>query len=300
MDKQIKQSLLMMSTIESTITPTIKTEIALIDGDIFRYEVGAIETTHPFLPNVRVPGDVQLIEKILDERINGILQAVGCDDYIIFLTGKGNFREKIAVTEKYKGHRAGKEKPYHWDTVDSRLKSYWKAQVVQGHEADDVLGISQRAYTKAGIISVICSRDKDLRMVPGYHYSWACGEHQKEKPLYLITDQEAERFFWNQMLIGDWSTDAIPGCAKIEDAVWKTGERAGKAYRKRNGIGEKKAEGILVNATNTLEYYNCVKVAYQEMFPDTWSEQMREQGRLLYIGQTAETLWDLPTGVIHD
>lgn len=269
-------------------------EVALIDGDIFRYEVGSVETDHPYLPGHKMPGDTQLIERILDERIEGILSAVSCEDYIIFLTGKGNFREQIAVTEKYKGHRSGKEKPYHWDTVDKRLREKWCAQVVVGHEADDVLAISQRAYAQAGVSSVICSRDKDLRMVEGYHYSWACGEYQKEKPLYWINAAEADKFFWMQMLTGDWSTDAIPGCAKITDAIWKTGQKTGQAYRKRDGIGPKGAEGLLAGAEDSESCFKIVKQAYMDLCHETWKDYMLEQGRLLYIGQTKDTMWELP------
>lgn len=279
-----------------TLTNTqLKPQIALIDGDIFRYEIGAIETDHPFVDGLKIPGDIQLIQKILDERINGILTAVGCEDYAVFTTGKGNFRDSVAVTEPYKGHREGKEKPFHWGTVDEHLRTKWLSIEVSGMEADDVLALSQRAYAETGTPSVICSRDKDLRMVPGFHYSWACGEHQKEKPLYYISELEATKFFWCQMLTGDWGTDHIPGCAKIVDAIWKTGAKAGESYRKRQGIGPVQAEKLLSVAETEQDMYNIVKQSYQDIFGEQWSQMMLEQGRLLYIGQTPTTLWELPT-----
>jgi hypothetical protein len=48
------------------------------------------------------------------------------------------------------------------------------AVVVDGMEADDALAIEQTQYNldMGEECSVICSRDKDLRQVPGYHYGW--------------------------------------------------------------------------------------------------------------------------------
>ena len=60
-----------------------------------------------------------------------------------------------------------------------------------------------------GIDTVICSRDKDLHMIPGWHYTWSAGA-QKEKPLWWQDETGALRCFYRQLLTGD-STDNIPG-----------------------------------------------------------------------------------------
>ncbi len=277
-------------------TPTNKLlpEIALIDGDIFRYEIGSIETNHPFVDGLKIPASEDLIETTLDERIRGILEAVGCMEYAIYITGSKNFRNDVAKLEPYKGHRAGKEKPFHWATIDNRLRKHWNAIEVNGNEADDILGMTQRAYLEVGTSSVICSRDKDLRMIEGYHYSWACGQHQPEKPLYWISPDAGMRWFYKQLLIGD-STDNILGCGKKEDAVWKSGERAGQAYRRRKGVGEVAADKLLFSCTNEQELYSTVSSQYKAVFGDEWADRLLEMGRLLYIGQTPDKMWNLPT-----
>jgi 5'-3' exonuclease len=90
--------------------------------------------------------------------------------------------------------------------------------VVEGIEADDAVGIAQyqnrfviggHLGKSLGIDTVICSRDKDLHMIPGWHYTWSAGA-QKEKPLWWQDETEALRCFYRQLLTGD-STDNIPG-----------------------------------------------------------------------------------------
>jgi len=71
--------------------------------------------------------------------------------------------------------------------------------------------------------TIICSRDKDLRQVPGWQYSWELGKQPEfgpemiDKLGYLKFDNQKKKltgtglsFFFAQCLMGD-STDNIPG-----------------------------------------------------------------------------------------
>lgn len=271
-----------------------KIDIGLIDSDILRYEIGSIEMPHPFLgKDITTPCSEEKIKEILDERISGIQRAIGCDNCKYLLTGRGNFRNEISKLEPYKGNREGAAKPFHWNTVGSLLKEEYGAIEVTGTEADDVLALEARKEQEAGRTPVICSRDKDLRMVQGWHYSWACGENQAEKPLYYISDLEGERWFWTQMLTGD-STDNIMGCGYRIDTVYKSGARKGQPRRVRQGVGPKTAESLLNNCKNTKDFFRIVRGEYIKVFGDDAEERMLEMGRLLYIGQTPNNLWELP------
>ena len=46
--------------------------------------------------------------------------------------------------------------------------------------------------------TVICSRDKDLKMVPGYHYSWGSGK-QPEKETWFVPEEEGHKFFFTHV-----------------------------------------------------------------------------------------------------
>lgn len=76
-----------------------------------------------------------MIESIIDGCGNGPVR--------IFLTGEGNFREKIATIKKYKGNRDGMHKPAHLQSCRDYLIRRYNAEVVDGQEADDSMSIEQ-------------------------------------------------------------------------------------------------------------------------------------------------------------
>ena len=155
-------------------------------------------------------------KKMVDDRIKGILEAVGATEYKCYLTGKGNFRNDVATILKYKGTRHA-PKPHHYQNIWDHLVKKYDAVVITGMEADDAISIAQ--YKGDGN-TVICSRDKDLRMVPGFHYSWQCGDRQPEKPLYKITELEGHYNLAYQMLVGDTVDNiwGVPGYGPVKAA----------------------------------------------------------------------------------
>jgi hypothetical protein len=141
----------------------------LIDADVLRYEIGAI------CEGDDGPLHFDHVARTIDQKIQEIcLSARGDEPPTLYLTGEGNFREKIAVTKPYKGNRKG-EKPYHFDNITTYMVGNYDTVIVEGMEADDAMSIRQ---TREGD-TVICTRDKDLRMVPGWHYGWECGAQRE-------------------------------------------------------------------------------------------------------------------------
>jgi 5'-3' exonuclease len=94
-------------------------------------------------------------------------------------------------------------------------------RTVTGIEADDAMAID---HTETGGKStIICSRDKDLRQVPGWFFSWELGAQPKfgpvfiEEPGTLEYNKEKKKlsgtgfaFFCAQVMMGD-TVDNIPG-----------------------------------------------------------------------------------------
>jgi hypothetical protein len=217
--------------------------IALIDADILCYEIGfvseqvsySIDGKHYETVTEAKKDGVQKEEltrhvypikwpfakKMVDDRIKGILEAVGADDYKCYLTGKGNFRNDVATILKYKGTRYA-PKPYHYQNIWDHLVGKYNAEVITGMEADDAISIAQ--YQGDGQ-TVICSRDKDLRMVPGFHYSWQCGDRQPEKPLYEISEFQGHYNWAYQMLVGDTVDNiwGVPGIGPVKAAKFLEG-----------------------------------------------------------------------------
>jgi len=255
---------------------------ALIDGDVLRYEVGSISQ------NEEVPMSFDYASQVLDNKIEQIMAAAKCTDATVYLTGANNFRDAIAVTKPYKGNRKG-EKPWHFDNLTVYLKNQYDVVVAEGMEADDLMSVRQyQNWVSGELDTVICTRDKDLRMIPGLHYGWECGQ-QREYFLREVTevggldfDEMTGKltgvgmaFFWAQMLIGD-TVDNIPGCP---------------------GIGPKKAWELLKDIIEPDFYPDVVLDTYRKKkAPD---EYILEQGQLLWMTRelTPEgkpVLWQLP------
>jgi len=183
--------------------------------------------------------------------------------YQLYLTGKGNFRFDIAKTHPYKGTRSKKEKPIHYAAIRQHLIDYWKAEVVEGQEADDAIAQGQHA---SGYKDVIVTIDKDLNGVPGKHYNFV------KRLEYDITAEEATRFFYSQILTGD-TVDNIIGL---------------------KGIGPKKAEKILEDCTTEREMYEACVAAYEKFEEPHPEARVCENAQLLYMRVEEDKPWEIP------
>lgn len=256
--------------------------IALIDADVLRYEMGSLTQVHPFLETERTPVDVGFLQQRLRDKIEIITKAAGCKEYVFYFSDGGNFRFDIAKQQKYKGNRDGFEKPYHWKTVDSYIKDNYDYISVVGREADDALAERQRRDKN----TIICTRDKDLLITPGWHYRWSCGERQKEVPPHYVDEDTAWQNFFFQMLIGD-NTDNIPGCGEKEEVMW-----GGELKMRRKGVGKKAAIKLLQDVKDKWTLYHIVRMEYFKRFDVDWKDKMLENARLLFVGQNPDELFD--------
>ena len=224
--------------------------IALVDSDILCYRVG-------FASNDEAESSAlkSMDNFIADLMVQPHLLAI--TDFEYFLTGKSNFRFDVAVNRPYKGNRKGKDKPVHIEALRRHLITVWGASVSEGQEADD--DMSLRQY-ELGDESIIVSLDKDLDMVPGWHYNFVKGTK------YYTTPEEGLRKFYTQILTGD-TVDNIQGATKI---------------------GPKKAEKILADTKTELEMWEACVEAHDS------PERALEDARLLWMRSTVNEMWEPP------
>lgn len=272
---------------------------ALIDADILLYEVGyGAETAYRGMKkdlDLEEGGlpDFEFVERMLTQRLAYIVDESGADEYELFLTEGPTFREAIATLKPYKGTRKH-DKPFHFTNLFVYIKDVLNATIVPGLEADDALALE---HIKGGD-TVLCSRDKDLRQVPGRFFSWELGRQASFGPvdidivgsLKLSNDNKkltgtGYAFFCAQMLMGD-PVDNIPGLP---------------------GAGPKRAYEVLSfvdTAWNIPDYKRCpdllnqVESAYYEHYRTGWEERMLEQGRLLWMTRElhedgSPVLWEI-------
>lgn len=275
--------------------------VALIDGDILLYRASAAVQTHLYLLRDQHGNPIRASHSIVDIRdyasvyleegmgeiestyridedswdlcqlalkkqIESIMSKTKCDSYIVFVSGKNNFR--YDVYPDYKGNRS-QPKPLLYKALHDLMIQDFSWKVVDGMEADDALGIEQLArfsesddndHHRMKCNSVIVSIDKDLLMIPGDHYNFV-----KDVFTY-VDDLEGMKFFYRQLLTGD-PTDNIKGV---------------------KGIGAVKAGKLIDHCTTELEMYEACKEAWED------EEEMLISAQLLWILRDKDKGYEVP------
>jgi len=206
-----------------------------------------------------------------------IIEGAGNGPFKIFLSGRNNFRKKIATIQKYKGNRDDSRKPAHLQECREYLIRRWNAIVTEGEEADDQLGINQSENT------IIASTDKDLDMIAGLHYRFPIFGNPGF--LYEVEEVEANRNFYKQLLVGD-TTDNIQGVPGIG--------AKNKAMKDLDAI-EDEREMAVYCFDKYLEYEMSVHCDKElpEVKRLAYSKYL-ENARLLWIRREEGQIWTPP------
>lgn len=262
----------------------------LIDGDILLqlHEIGWSAEFKDKETSEVLLFDADYACDLLKEKIEGICFDVDATEPpLIFLSDsewlskklgrpfiKG-FRYEAAKTRPYKGNRIN-PKPFHFYNLIAEMLFNYEVKISSdGLEADDELC---RYQYESASPTIICSRDKDVRICPGWHFSWECGTQHAIGPVEtdiagkLVKGEKGKimgwgtAFFYYQMLVGD-TADYIPGLT---------------------GFGTVKAFNLLHDKTTTKEQYETVKTAYKEILQEKAKEYFLEQASLLWMKYNKE------------
>lgn len=168
----------------------------------------------------------------------------------VFLQGSGNYRDRIATIQPYKGNRDPSKRPRYFDEIRTYLLDYWGAELVNKMETDDACGITQWKHRDKS--TCIVTIDKDLDMIPGWHYNYV------KKEMYWVDLATANKKFWTQVLTGD-TTDNIRGIPKV---------------------GIKTAEKLLSNVESWVDMHGVVREAYARA---GITDEFHENATLLWI-----------------
>jgi 5'-3' exonuclease len=231
---------------------------ALIDADIVAYRTAA--SCEPCKTRDYVePMEVAIMRA--DDLMRRIMEETGATSYKAFLTGSDNFR--LEHNPEYKANRKDVPRPRWLQDVRQHLVLNYNASVEDGQEADDALGIYQCANTD----TTICSIDKDLLMIPGFHYNFVTGEHLEQHPIPAI------RRMYYQLLMGD-RTDNVFGFDGIA----------------RQTIPKKLQHVFdeLASYDDELDMFEFVRGLYND------DETLLKNGRCLWIRRKENELWEFP------
>lgn len=277
--------------------------VVLIDADVLVYAAGfgAQEVDED---GNTVPSPFTSAESYVEKIVQEVMTACGSpdDEPYMFLTGANNFRFDIATLKPYKGTRL-QEKPYHYDNLRSFIGSRWSTYTSVGCEADDLLAMSLTQYREKDIPAILCSIDKDLLQVPGWHYRWETHNSPESKP-HLV---EPFGFLRGEYIDGVSEKTGRPTRSfnnksfKGEGYVWFVAQAIlGDKVDNIPGIpgwGEKKVYEHLKNVTTIAEANEHLKDAYKSKYDDTWEEMLNEQARLVWMIRERDS--DSPDGLKH-
>lgn len=251
-----------------------------IDGDYLAYYAAGNEE--------RSPGAAR--EKAI-ELIEGFRNRVGADRVVVHNTAQGSQKGErylIATVKGYQEQRKGNTRPKNQPYLQDWLMTYtgplFTSKTWLSREADDGFG-AMADYAQHGQpgYAALATADKDMRMLPGLHINWL--DNRKVTRVmpgdYDVIGEDGKQYglkwFWLQMLMGD-TVDNIPGlpgyrCPNAKGAVVD------------KPVGEKTAEKLLADCTNSDEAYVVVRRLYHDWYytTDDAYDRFCEQAGLLWM-----------------
>lgn len=290
-----------LSNLPSQINPhhypePVQGRVAHIDSDFMAYQVSAeskdeLDGTKPR----------KTFEDMCYNARRGLdhqMKMTGATSYIAHLTpsasDKGN-RDNLAMTKGYQDNRKDAVKPEHLQAIRSYIGEELPSIVHLNQEADD--GMAQANYNAVDRnLSVIVSKDKDLRMVPGLHWDFddECIVDVDDPFGSIWVDRSKKsakvtgwgtKFFWAQLLMGD-TADNIAGLPHMT------------VDGKDKKVGPIAAYKLLEDCDTDLKCFELIKKLFRESsyewhdyrdgFPTTWAMHVVSDMQLLWMRRTAD------------
>ena len=257
--------------VPGSVAPPMNPKLGLhVDGDYLAYYCSGNDDTDP----------ARARQNVLDKLYTSRLMS-GAGHVVMHLTMGGSHkghRYQAATVKPYQGQRSSGRHPKNWEFLREYLETYdgpdFKVKLWRDREADD--GIAFAAENAARLYGtpyiVICTRDKDMRMLPGLHLDWMTYQLTEVPPgAYSITRspdglQYGLKWFWLQMLQGD-TADNIPGLPKLD----------GKQ------CGEARAKSALAGTSSVIEAFDIVAAGYHDHYGSEWADRFVEQASLLWL-----------------
>lgn len=207
--------------------------------------------------------DIQVAEPavnafgIIKNQIEKTNDKLFADEYLVCLSGKSNFRDRLPLPALYKGQRVNTMRPVHLKACKTYLYKNHPSQLAIDKEADDDLIIKGYEYLEKGYNVIIAGQDKDSRAYSGLNlYNFTTDNPEIEimpkfGRLYDTgKDIKGEGFIWfcHQWLYGD-PTDNYKPCELA-----------------RVRFGEKGSYGLLKDARDEKDALEIVIEQYNKWY----------------------------------
>ena len=232
--------------------------IVLVDADSLVWSSCYRQKEHPEDDGLNTLEEAQLkFDEVYMQIINTIEETYEIDRVITFSNAIGNFRKQISKT--YKANRVKRDIPKILSDLHNHVTYVYESKQGKGVETDDLVATYWSNLTE--IMGrdkvVIVSIDKDYKQLPCLIYNY----HSKHQCFYTITEQEAKRNFYTQMIVGD-SADNVNFC---------------------KGYGESYCKKAFADCLSDYSYIRVVFELYKKLYKRKAREMFIQCHRLLKL-----------------
>lgn len=195
-------------------------------------------------------------DEVLMSIVNKLDEEYNIERLIVFNAARGNFRK--IINSKYKANRT-KEPPLLLGKLHKHVTEAYESKTAYGMETDDLVAIYwnklQKEIGRDNVI--IVALDKDYKQLPCMFYNY----HQKHQTMWNISELQAMRNFYTQMITGD-SADNVNFCF---------------------GYGQKYAEKIFKNCKTKYQFIKQTFLLYKKIYKSKAREKFIMCHRLLKL-----------------
>lgn len=254
-----------------------------------------------------------------DSLVNSWVIGAGADSAKLYLTtGMRNFRFDVAMSREYKGTRKQPKPPF-YSLLRWHLVNKHNAIVARKEEADDLMAIEQYSRNEGLALegaeqgseeskrfsdTIIVTKDKDLRMIAGWHSNpsinkgepfWSDRLGFLEPEYYPEGHSQAGKmkklsgagmmFFYAQLLMGD-SVDNYTGLPGMGIVSTYNQLRYCKSVKKLH----KTVKELYKNKYGSKPF--ALRSWSRKELKVDWKDMLVEQGRLAWMQTSPNELWE--------
>lgn len=241
---------------------------------------------------VKLDAEPRFAFQAIKQKVDKIIEAANCDDFVVCIEGEGNFRRDFqSKFVDYKGQRSAKPLLFE-ECRDFFIKKYKKRVVIsEGRETDDTCnimawesyqkGVDLKDKGKCNVVLAYC--DKDLA---ANSRGWLLNYNKLEAGIFWNDGFTQAYNFATQLLTGD-TADNIPGIEKLSKITKE------HFSIKVEGVGPATAKKILADCKTEQDLASKVFECYSAMYEDDWNERIDENGFFLYLLRSDNDKWDM-------
>ena len=232
--------------------------IVLVDADSLVWSSCYRQKEHPDDDGLNSLEEAKSkFDEVYMQIINRIEETYEIDKVITFSNSIGNFRKEISNT--YKSNRVKRDIPEILSDLHNYVTFAYDGKQGKGVETDDLVARYWKALTEVeGRDNVIIvSIDKDYKQLPCLIYNY----HSKHQCYYKISEEEARRNFYTQMIVGD-NADNVNFC---------------------KGYGESYCKKAFADCSSDYSHIRVVFELYKKLYKGKARERFIQCHRLLKL-----------------